>query len=119
LRNNFILLITVAASFLFSCGNGKEVSTVDPLAPDPVDVPIEEVDLAIFGVVRDFSKTEGCGFLIEINDESGSRLLEPLELGDEFKIDGLDVLLQFTPSRRASTCSKASMPVTLDFIEKK
>jgi hypothetical protein len=119
LRNKIILFITVAASFLFSCGSGKEASTADPLTPEADDVAIEEPDIAIFGVVRDFSKTEGCGFLIEINDETGSRLIEPLELGDEFKVDGLDVLLKFTPSRRSSTCSKASMPVTLDFIEKK
>lgn len=112
----------MASSFLFSCGNGKEASASDALTPDPDDVAIEDVtdnqDHAIFGVVRDFTKTQGCGFLLEIEDENGKRLLEPLELADEFKVDGLDVLLQFTPSKRASTCTQA-MPVTLDFIEKK
>lgn len=119
-----ILLVTLSGA----CHNGKKDETqVNPdeikdntnLPPDSAQDGKVVFQLNYTGVVRDMTKTEGCGWMIEIDGEDGGKiLLEPLTLPIEYQVDGKVIEFAFTNSKRQSTCTVPSRPVTIDNIIK-
>jgi hypothetical protein len=60
------------------------------------------------------SRAEGdCPYIIKIEDEDSTNYLDPVDLPDDFKKDGINIWFKFTPSRRPKRCKKAD-PVTLN-----
>ena len=131
LRNKLLYaFLLFAAIGISSCGNRKnavapieEVSNVESgTSVDDTsnwgEVDIIAEDEFSYGTVKDFSKTDGCGFVIELNDPNSSlRILEPFELDKQFQVDGLKIKFNFTPSRRPSVCTAPSTPITINLIE--
>ncbi len=70
------------------------------------------------GVVRDMSKTDGCGWMIEVDGEDGAKIfLEPLSLPIQYQLEGKVIEFAYTDSRRQSTCvTIPSRPITIDNI---
>lgn len=102
------LMIIIFAFGMFSCGNGKEATGSNN---DVVEISKEMVS----GIVKDMTSTDGCDFVIEVSIDGQTTLLEPLSLGDEYKVDGKAVKLIYTPSRRASKCG-GTMPIVIEKI---
>lgn len=123
------ITLFVSATF-FSCGNAKEVmeetteevlentDTDEEVTEDIETVKDEIKDTFTQGVVIDKSSTEGCGFVIQITLDEKQVNLEPLSLADEFKVNGLEVEIDYEMSRRATKCIGA-LPVTINSIQKK
>jgi len=123
-------LVIAVAIGIFSCRHGKNslppiekiseetAETIDNDTSNWGTVDIITEDEYSYGTVKDFSKTEGCGFVIELNDPNSSlRILEPFELDKQFQVDGLKIKFNFTPSRRPSVCTTPSTTITINFIE--
>jgi len=131
LQNKLIYGLVIAVAIgIFSCGHGKNslppiekiseetTETIDNDTSNWGTVDIITEDEYSYGTVKDFSKTDGCGFVIELNDPNSSlRILEPFELDKQFQVDGLKIKFNFTPSRRPSVCTTPSTPITINAIE--
>jgi hypothetical protein len=126
LLNKFILpaILSCAVS---ACHNGKKDETqitpsVETVHTDGTEDSSENGSVAVqmnyTGVVRDMSKTEGCGWMIQIDGENGTKLfLEPLSLPAEYQVEGKVIEFAYTTSRRQSTCTTIpSRPITIDNI---
>jgi hypothetical protein len=111
------LLIIALAFGVFACGSTKE-STTDQIKSEtkPVETVTEQVDLITTGIVKDMRKTDGCDFVIAVTIDGNETLLEPLELDEQFKVDGKTVKLIYAPSRRQSKC-KGTMPIMIEKIK--
>lgn len=107
-----------------SCHNPKVIETeiVPVVSADTTasegDGTIE-MTLNYTGTVRDMSKSDGCGWMIELDLGNGEKqLLEPLTLDEAYQVDGKIIEFSYTDSRRQSMCSLASKPITIDNIVK-
>lgn len=111
------LLIIALAFGVFACGSTKE-STTDQIKSEtkPVETVTKQVDLITTGIVKDMRKTDGCDFVIAVTIDGNETLLEPLELDEQFKVDGKAVKLIYAPSRRQSKC-KGTMPIMIEKIK--
>lgn len=123
-------LAVLLGTGLFSCAQkttGETVVTnadtaswsdVDIAAPPTNDQSGSVVfELNYTGVVRDMSKHEGCGFMIELDAGNGEKiLLEPLTLDQSYQVDGKSITFTYTDSRRPSQCSLPSKPIVIDKI---
>lgn len=58
------------------------------------------------GVIQQATTKEGCPYTIRIKELS--YLLDPINLSDEFKVDGLRVRFDYRPLRRANRCKEAN-----------
>ena len=66
--------------------------------------------------IRDMSsKNKDCGFLVQI-DESREYFIPP-ELENEYKVDGLPILIEFVPSRRPQGPCPLGTPITIVNIQ--
>lgn len=125
---NKFVIPAILISVTSACHNGKKDETqVNPtpikdstaVVEEPSSNGVVEIRMNYTGVVRDMSKTDGCTWLIEIDGEDGGKeLLEPLTLPIEYQVDGKAIEFAFTNSRRQSTCSLSSRPITIDNIIK-
>lgn len=107
-----ILMITLLAGIV-ACGETKEIveENVTETTEEVTEVAVDKA--MVEGVV----KTDAdCGFIIEVKMDSKIVKLEPLELADEFKQDGLAIKLIYTASRRPSKC--LGMPIVIEKITK-
>ncbi|MDA7803509.1 hypothetical protein N8987_02885 [Crocinitomix sp.] len=119
MKYNLIIL----AFIVLSCGSRKEaqyeMESAEKTVKEQTEPTTEEVMdkglLMTHGIVRDRSKDEGCGFLIEVELDGEKVLLDPLSLADEFKVDGKSVKIQYRMSRRPSQCMFAN-PIVIDSI---
>lgn len=66
------------------------------------------------GTVLDKSKTDGCRYVISIND---STTLEPLNLGEEYQIDKLKIAFKYRLSRAMTVCMMGK-PISLSEVKK-
>ena len=107
-----IITMAVIAISILSCGNEKNVTDNQT----KTNTTTENVEKMVNGVVKDMSTKGGCGFIIVVKVNGNATQLEPLSLADEFKVDGKQVQLLYTPSRRPSKCMN-SMPITIDKIK--
>ena len=91
-----------------SCGETKDVPPKETKQEELVGVPAR---------VTTAYAQDGCDVLLEISEEGESVLLMPINLEDQFKIDGKKVQIVFHSSRIAqSTCQKGR-PVVIETIK--
>lgn len=67
------------------------------------------------GTMVDNSKLDGCGFMIQLEDQDQT-LLWPTKLEDRFKKEGTKVWVKYTPSKMMSTCMKG-IPAIIEEIK--
>ena len=65
------------------------------------------------GVIVDKTGLDGCTFLIEISD---SKILEPIQLDEKFRKNGLAVYFKYKRSRKATTCMNGQ-PIIISEIQ--
>lgn len=122
-----ILIIGIGLLLLTSCEMGRKAkqdgsngstATVETTTTETETVNDDAIGvnglLMAEGYVRDRSDDE-CGFLIEILTDNGNKLVEPLTIPDEHKVDGKHVKLTYRMSRRQSKCANA-MPIVIEKI---
>lgn len=113
-----IPLLLILAS---SCGNKKNTTqTVAEENKTPIvntdDVRMKELGFVI-ATVKDFSKEDGCGYLIVLNEsEQILQTLKPLALS--FQKDGLQVWIKYRPIRPIAPACKKGTPIDLEEIKK-
>jgi hypothetical protein len=124
---NKLIISALVISSVSACHNGKKdetqiISSVETAHTDGASDSSENGAVALqmnyTGVVRDMSKAEGCGWMIQIEEEDGTKLfLEPLSLPAEYQVEGKVIEFAYTNSRRQSTCTTIpSRPITIDNI---
>jgi hypothetical protein len=62
-----------------------------------------EYDGMTMVTVADFSNLDGCTYLLKT---ASNEFLEPMNLNDSLKTDGLQIAIRFKPSKNASICMK-------------
>lgn len=67
---------------------------------NPVNKNLGKLGYTI-GTIIDKTKTSGCTFVIQIND---STILEPVNLADRFKKEGVTIAFKHRKSRAMTTC---------------
>jgi hypothetical protein len=107
-----ILMIAFLAGIV-ACGETKEIveESVNETTEEVTEVAVDKA--MVDGVVK--TDTD-CGFIIQVKMDDKIVKLEPLDLADEFKEDGLAIKLIYTPSRRPSKC--LGMPIVIEKITK-
>ena len=93
-------------------GNDTTSAVVEPDKP----IVTQTAKVALKGIIRDYTMTSGCEFLIEVEFMGKKSLYQPELLDEKFKDEGLEVKFTYTRSRRPITCSDA-VPIILDSIE--
>lgn len=84
---SFLLLIL--ASIVYSCKTNQ-----------PIDQDLQGMTVV---TVTDFSNLDGCTFLLKTTT---NEYLEPMNLDDSLKSDGIKIAISFKPSKSASICMK-------------
>ena len=59
---------------------------------------------------------EGCDVLLEIQENDKKVLLLPIELADQFKVEGLELLITFHSSRIMQSTCQIGRPIVIDQI---
>lgn len=73
-----------------SCGTGNEMAkNSDPVAME---------DTRLVGKVR-IGERDGCPFYLETYEDGRSLTMYPVNLDDKFKIEGVKIKFDYTPSR--------------------
>lgn len=118
MRSNIYILWLGLAFSAGSCNNRNAVITETSNGQtDSTSAELVEDQPEFYnGIVRDMTKTEGCGFMIEIDASGGQQLLEPNFLDDKYKVDGTPIHFSFTDSRRSTTCTLPAKPITINEI---
>lgn len=114
--NQYLLILV--AFLAVSCGESKEItsSVEETETTENVEDIVEDNSETLYnGIIRDYTSSEGCSFLIEI-DRNGEKILyDPVHLQEEYQRDGLKVQVSFTMSKRPSKCTLAQ-PIILTKI---
>lgn len=69
------------------------------------------------GVIQQATTKEGCPWTIRIKEEK--YLLDPINLKEEFMIDGLRVRFDYLPLRRTNRCKEANPIEVLSMVKMK
>ena len=88
--------------FLFSCKSNKTGAEKEKSDAIP------EGTVAV--VVKDFKGLDGCSFLLQVND---TLKLEPVELADSLKQDGLNLHIKYQKVKDYMSICMAGMPVRI------
>lgn len=67
------------------------------------------------GVVIDKTGLDGCSFLIELNDSS---IFHPINMDEEFRIEGITVFFKYKRSRKSTTCMNGQPVLVYEMIKK-
>jgi hypothetical protein len=98
----------IAFFLLISCKSTMHNKTELPMTPKEMIT-----DGYNKGVIIASKKEGDCPYVIKIEDDNSTNYLDPVDLPDDFKKDGINIWFKYTPSRRPKRCEKAD-PVTLD-----
>lgn len=60
---------------------------------------------------------DGCDVLLEVQENGEKVLLLPIELDDQFKVDGVELLITFHSSRIMQSICQIGRPIVLDKVE--
>ena len=112
MKNLLIIALTLG---MFACGSTKE-GTTDRNKTQTKPVEAEMSDTAVNGTIKDMRKTDGCDFVIAVSMNGEEVLLEPLDLDEQYKVDGKAVQLIYATSRRPSKCM-GTMPIMIEKIK--
>jgi hypothetical protein len=104
----------VALLLLSSCKNSKKITEESPQAEETKVESLE--NKMIKAVMMDYSnKAEGCDFLILL--EENNELLQFVEIKDDFKVDGKEIWIQFSRSRRPQGPCPLGTPIIIEDIK--
>jgi len=103
---SFSFFISLLITILIGC-KSKEVASTNNLKS------LIENGYTI-GTVLDKSETDGCRFVISIND---STTFEPLNLGGEHQTDKLKIAFKYRLSRAMTVCMMGK-PISLSEVKK-
>lgn len=92
-----VFLAMTLAVFLMSCKSTKEVT--DNGNPPIEETPKEQVDPRVVGYVK--LQNQGCDVLLEVDLKGEKTLMYPVNLEDKFKKEGLKLMFQYLPSKKA------------------
>jgi hypothetical protein len=112
-----VLIIAILFGVI-GCGNSKNTDTGNETVgtdtttvnenPNIINTETDFVD----GIVSTGTNDAGCEYIIKVNINGKEVNLEPGALADEFKVDGKQVQLKYSPSKRQSICGD-SMPIMI------
>ena len=110
LKHTYILLFLL----IISCKSTKNNNTETDMNTDTATNSKEMIaDGYQKGVIVASKKDNDCAYVIKIEDGNNTNYLDPVDLPDEFKKDGVNIWFKYTLSRRPKRCDKAD-PVTLN-----
>lgn len=113
----FRLVITTSLFLIIftSCETKKSITKGES------SVTIDQTQMNDLGfvsaTVKDFSKEDGCGFLIVL-DESKQVLQTLKPLGVTYQVDGLKIWLKYRPIRPITPQCKKGTPIDIEAIKK-
>lgn len=107
LKPTFVLIFFLA----LSCNSTKDSKNAAMEKPFEIKKMIENGFKR--GVIVESEKKDNCPYIIEMQDNGNVDYLDPIDLPDKFKKNGIAVWFKFTPSRRVKRCQKAN-PVILE-----
>lgn len=118
MRYTFLLSLFITV-FAMSCTNGKQTNTSEANS-EKEDLIKKKTEALIQngfvkGVVTDQTKLDGCGFMIQLEDENKTILWVP-KLDESYKVDGKEVWVKYRPSKMPSTCMKG-IPAIIEEIK--
>ena len=108
-----ILALLITLSFA-ACSQQKPVPVAADETPEPAPTEMTENNRTI-GVIKQAVTKEGCPFTIKTKELD--YLLDPINLKEEFMVDGLRVRFDFLPLRRTNRCKEAN-PVEVLSMER-
>lgn len=104
-----IQLLLIGTPLLFlSCGTSSEATNHTPPPPEAQDH---------FGRITTQYSAFGCGYLISIEEGNIPELINPVNLPDEFKVNGIEVRFRYQHAEDNGACDMAR-PVILEKIKK-
>lgn len=106
-------LLILTTLLALACTPRNTVSTASAEATAQETVETTQDDMTI-GVIQQPTTKSGCEYTIRVKEVSYS--LDPTNLGDEFKKDGLKVRFSYRPLRMQSRCPE-SQPVEVEKME--
>lgn len=112
--NVFTLVLVIS---LYSCNSTNK--TVTPTSENESQVMSKKmIDEGFTAGEISFSKKEGdCPVTIKIESKGGVYYYDPINLSEEFKIEGEKIWFKFAGLRRMNRCDKAS-PINIIEIKK-
>ena len=111
---SIVLLVSIAA-ITFGCESKKKALNNENTMEETVKM--EEAGYKL-GVIQ-LSDNEGeCPVTIKLADPNYGYMLDPVDIDEDYKKDGLEIWLKFSPLRMQNRCENAH-PVELTEIKKK
>lgn len=112
---HLITIFSLYLIFFTSCETKKNITKEEP------SITIDETQMSDLGfvaaTVKDFSKEDGCGFLIVLDkSEQVLQTLKPIDAS--FQKDGLKVWLKYRPIRPISPKCKKGTPIDIEELKK-
>jgi len=101
-----VLLSTLFSTQLFACVHSKP-------QPEPQSTTVNQSD-GIEGVVTQEASPQGAYWLLRYEDAEGRHLLLPIDLADEYKVDGLKVVFKYHLSRVQQRPDQAGQPCVVE-----
>lgn len=108
-----ILALLITLGFA-ACSQQKPLPVEAEQPQEPAPTEMTENNRTI-GVIKQAVTKEGCPFTIKIKEVD--YLLDPINLKEEFMVDGLRVRFDYLPLRRTNRCEEAN-PVEVLSMEK-
>lgn len=103
--------IFCACLVLLSSASCEDVAVSEPSN----EVKVEEVGTRAL-VTTEYAD-EGCNVLLEIEEEGQKVLLMPIELEDQFKVNGTEVLIEFHSSRIMQSECQKGRPIVIETVK--
>lgn len=111
-----LIVSVLFLSFLtFSCSSKK--NTIDAPVEERVNVEQLIKDGYVKGIVKDFSKDEGCGLLIVLDKDQ--QVIQPMKaLDGNFFKDGFAVWVKYRPIRPIQPKCNKGVTVSIEGLKK-
>jgi len=110
----------IITTLFFSCANKKKTNEATELVEVPKEEIIAPSDMIKKGFVKafvqDFSKEDGCGFLIVL--EESKQILQPMKpLAELMSKNKLTIWLKYRPIRPIAPTCKKGTPINTEDIK--
>jgi len=106
-----VLLSLLITTQLCACAHSKS-------QPERQTQPAAQTD-GIVGTVVQAPSPEGAYWQLRYEDAEGQHILIPVELADEFKVDGLTVVFKYHLSRMQQRPDQAGQPCVVEEMRRK
>lgn len=92
-----------------SCATNNRVGSTDQLDDIPAD--------AVLGTVTTQYADKGCNLLIQLKEDSS--FLRPIELDQNYQVDGMEIWIKYHVSRASNAGCDIAIPIVIDTIGQK